>query len=209
MRRLVAVLLALALGAGGGLGVAETSGAVSVAVGAAKHRATASKRGKPSACTHRQRARLRRCRPSYRMSAKRLRPLRDLASIAAPGAGAPSTATPVAPSTTTPGTPAAPPPAPPVLSTLGANAYDMSGFVLRLTKTTVPAGNLTVFFTNHDVSDHNLWIQSPGGGLEQISDALGLNASANKTVAVTAGTWRLFCSLPEHEAMTRDLTVTP
>jgi plastocyanin len=209
MRRLVAVLLALALGAGGALGVAATSGAVSVSPGAAKPRAAAAKRGKPSACTHRRRARVRRCRPSYRMSAKRLRPLKGLASIAAPAPGTPSTATPAAPSTTAPGTPGTPPPPPPILSTLGANAYDMSGFVLRLTKTTVPAGNLTVFFTNHDVSDHNLWIESPGGGLERISDAVGLNASANKTVAVTAGTWRLFCSLPEHEAMTRDLTVTP
>jgi len=87
-------------------------------------------------------------------------------------------------------------------------AATTAGFVLRLTRTTVQAGNLTVFFTNHDVSDHNLWIESPGGGLERISDTVGLNDSTNKTVAVTAGTWRLFCALPGHEAMTRDVNVT-
>jgi plastocyanin len=214
--RLVATLLVLTLGAGGALGVAATSGAVAASPGAGKQRAApkqraAAKRAKATTCTKRQRVRLRRCRPSYRMSAKRLSPLAGRATVPALSPGTPSGSAP-APTTTTPAAPVPPPPPPPpppVLSTLGANAYDMSGFVLRLTKTTVPAGDLTVFFTNHDVSDHNLWIESPAGGLERISDAIGLNASANKTVTVTAGTWRLFCSLPEHEAMTRDLTVTP
>jgi plastocyanin len=210
--RLAAILLALAIGAGGALGAAATSSRAVAGPAAAskhrpavKHRATATKAG---TCTKRQRARLRRCRPGYRMSAKRLRPLKGPTSGASTGAGT-AAAAPATPPATTPGTPATPPPPPPVLSTVGANAYDMGGFVLRLTKTTIPAGNLTVFFTNHDVSQHNLWIESPGGGLERISDEIGLNASVNKTVAVTAGTWRLFCSLPEHEAMTRALTVTP
>ncbi|MDX6679616.1 MAG: hypothetical protein QOE31_3668 [Solirubrobacteraceae bacterium] len=114
--------------------------------------------------------------------------------------------------------PTAPPPAPapavlpaaPVAGTLGVNAYDIDGFVLRLTRSSVPAGNLTIFFRNHDVSDHNLWIEGPGGDVvERISDTVGENGGGSRTLAVTAGAWRLFCALPDHGAMTRTLTVTP
>ena len=106
--------------------------------------------------------------------------------------------------------PAPPPPPPPVVSTLGVGAYDTGGFELRLTRTSVAAGSLTVFFRNYDVSLHNLWISGPGGDVvEQLSDAVGEGGGATHTLPVTPGTWRLFCSLPDHEAMTRDLTVTP
>ena len=82
--------------------------------------------------------------------------------------------------------------------------------MLRLTRTSVPAGNLTVFFRNHDVSDHNLWIEGPGGDVvERISDTVGEDGGGSRTLPVTAGAWRLFCSLPDHGAMTRTLTVTP
>ncbi|MDX6683215.1 MAG: hypothetical protein QOG94_3254 [Solirubrobacteraceae bacterium] len=82
--------------------------------------------------------------------------------------------------------------------------------MLRLTRTSVPAGSLTVFFRNHDVSDHNLWIEGPGGDvLERVSDTVGEDGGAARTLTVTAGAWRLFCALPDHGAMTRTLTVTP
>jgi hypothetical protein len=129
----------------------------------------------------------------------------------APAATAPG-GTPGAPAT---GDPAAPPPAPPppptpVVSTLGVGAYDMGGFVLRLTRTTVPAGILTIFFRNHDVSDHNLWISSPDGEtVERVSDTVGEDGGDSRTLPVTAGAWRLFCALPDHGAMTRTLTVSP
>ena len=84
------------------------------------------------------------------------------------------------------------------------------GFLLRLTRTSVPAGELTVFFRNYDVSDHNLWIASPGGSVvEQISDTVGEGGGGSRTLPVSAGAWRLFCSLPDHGVMTRTLTVTP
>lgn len=105
-----------------------------------------------------------------------------------------------------PGPPAPPPP----VSTLGVGAHDAGGFVLRLTRTSVSAGELTIFFRNHDVSVHNLWISSPGGHVvERISDTVGEGGGATRTLPVTAGAWRLFCSLPDHGAMTRTLTVTP
>ena len=39
------------------------------------------------------------------------------------------------------------------------------------------------------------------------SEAVGEDGGATKTVAVTPGTWRLYCSLTGHDAMTRDLAV--
>jgi hypothetical protein len=126
----------------------------------------------------------------------------DLAVGPAAG-GAPVPATGAAPAP--PG--AAPPP--PVVSTLGVSAYDRGGFLLILTRNSVPAGELTVFFRNEDVSDHNLWIEGPGDVLERISDTLGGGAGAFRTLPVTPGRWRLFCSLPDHGAMTRTLSVGP
>jgi plastocyanin len=85
----------------------------------------------------------------------------------------------------------------------------MGGFLLRLTRTSVAAGNLTIFFRNYDVSDHNLWIEGPGDVVERISDTVGEGGGGSRTLPVTAGAWRLFCALPDHGAMTRTLTVTP
>ena len=101
-------------------------------------------------------------------------------------------------------------PATPVASGVGAEAYDFGSFVLRLTRTSVPAGNLTVYFRNYDVSEHNLWLDPPagsGGSSVMISEALGEGEGATRTVAVTPGTWRLYCSLTGHGVMTRDLAV--
>ena len=119
-----------------------------------------------------------------------------------PGEPAPPTGDP--PAQGTPG------PVAPVASTIGAEAYDFGSFVLRLTKTAVPAGNLTIYFRNYDVSEHNLWIAAPAASAAApvlVSGAVGEGGGATKTVAVTPGIWRLYCSLTGHEAMTRDLAV--
>ncbi len=97
--------------------------------------------------------------------------------------------------------------APVVASTLGVEARDIDGFLLRLTRTAVPAGNLTIFFRNHDSSKHNLWIAPPAGSSMQISDDVGEGAGATKTVPVTPGSWRLYCALEGHSSMTRSLAV--
>jgi hypothetical protein len=109
-----------------------------------------------------------------------------------------------------PASPSEPPTSPlAVASTLGADAYDVGSFVLRLTRLSVPAGQLTIYFRNHDVSDHDLWLDGPEGDApERISDAVGESGGAVKKVRVTAGAWRLYCSLPGHGFMQRTLTVT-
>jgi hypothetical protein len=137
-----------------------------------------------------------------------------VATTPAPTIAATPAAPATAPATPTSTDPVAPPPPPspptaPVLSTLGVGAYDMDGFLLRLTRPSVAAGTLTIFYRNNDVSDHNLWIEGPGDVLEQVSDTVGEGGGATKTLPVTAGTWRLFCSLPDHGAMTHTFTVTP
>ena len=186
-------------------------------------KAGGSARAAPAACPKRDRARskCRRARVSagYKRGARRGRAL-----LAPPRTGAPSgaaakpaagtasgpagPATPAAPAA--PGAGGTPPPPAPVASSVGAEAYDFGAFVLRLTRTAVPAGNLTIYFRNNDVADHNLWFDAPaaaGGASQMISEAVGEGGGATKTVPVTPGTWRLYCSLDGHEAMTRDLAV--
>lgn len=99
-------------------------------------------------------------------------------------------------------------PAAAIASTVGADAFDLGSFVLRLTRPAVPAGTLTIYFHNRDVGDHNLWIDGPGLAAPlQVSGAVGENGTATKRLAVGAGAWRLYCSLPGHEAMSATLTV--
>jgi plastocyanin len=237
VRRTAAIALALAVAllcAPGG-GAARASGAAAPVVagtqlaGCAKAGSSTGRRSTARTSTARRRAAKRparaarsaRQRVAGRLSMSRkaqrscfgFRPAKLLAAQPAASAGAPDTA---APGAVAPGAgPSDPPPPPggvptaPVASTLGVSAYDSDGFVLRMTRTSVPAGNLTIFFRNHDVSDHNLWIEGPGGDVvERISDSVGEDGGATHTLAVTAGAWRLFCSLPDHGAMTRTLTVT-
>jgi len=215
MRSLLVSALAAALFAAGPPAGAAGESAGPAAPGASQTGAV--KRATAARCSPRRiaalgtrRARTARrasCRSTGRMSAKTPR---RAAWPATPGAlrgggtpVSPAPAGPTAPGTTAPGTTA------PVASTIGANAYDIGGFVLRLTRSSVPAGNLTVFFRNNDVSDHDLWIEGPGGVLERISERVGEGGGATRTIAVTPGAWRMFCSLADHDAMTRGLTVTP
>lgn len=237
MRRLVVIAVALAVGFGAALaaGAATARPAAStltrhhvvvrgqVARCVRRARADAkdgrgAKTAGPARHAHRSaRVRKRACRPAKR------EPLRTPpVSVAVPTPRPEATAP---PPPTPPAAPAAPivatdpapvattptvtTPAPPVASTLGVGAFDIGGFLLRFTKASVPAGDLTIFYRNNDVSDHNLWIEGPGDVLERISDTVGENGGASKTLAVTPGAWRLFCSLPGHEAMSGTLTVTP
>jgi hypothetical protein len=172
---------------------------------AAKKKACPVKRKRES---KRARARRRAC------VARRKRAAREplVAGVDAPAGATPAPGPGTAPAPA-PGPAAAAPaggaPAPaPVASTLGVDAFDFGSFVLRLTRPAVPAGPLTIYYRNRDVSEHNLWIDGPGlGGPLLVSGAIGEGATATKKLSVSAGSWRLFCSLPGHEAMSATLTV--
>ena len=208
--RLAAIFVALAV---------LVAGAAAPASGATVQRSSSSA-AKNKACTkkpsQRARAACRRARASagFRRGAAGgralLAPRAARPTAAVPGRAATGPAVPGAPAPPAGDPPAQSPTDPvPVASTIGAEAYDFGSFVLRLTKASVPAGQLTIYFRNHDVSDHNLWIDPPTGAgtPTQISAAVGEGGGATKTVAVTPGAWRFYCSLLGHEAMTRDLTV--
>ncbi|MDX6720461.1 MAG: hypothetical protein QOJ63_2715 [Solirubrobacteraceae bacterium] len=225
MRRVVAVAVAVAL-CGGAAGAAPAGAARASPRGASHHAvkrvtlarcakqrlatalASAAPGGRLVAAAAAGWGRLRACGLGHYRPAVAPRP------VAAPGHAAGPAVAPVAvaaPATALDPAPAPPATAPtaPVHSTLGVSAYDRGGFLLLLTRSSVPAGELTVFFRNEDVSVHNLWIEGPGNVLERVSDTVGEGDGAARTLAVGAGQWRLFCSLPDHGAMARTLSVTP
>jgi plastocyanin len=213
-RTIVALAIALAV-ALTSLGSAGTPRAAADPASFGGTKTHAVKRAKAKRCAKQRRAAKRAARagrPRQRgcgsgKTGKTKKPSRP-AGTSPPPAGASATP-PTGATGAPPAGPASAPPAP-VVSTLGVSAYDMDGFLLRLTRTSVAAGDLTVFFRNYDVSDHNLWIAGPGEAVvEQISDTVGEGGGGSRTIAVTAGSWRLFCTLPDHGAMTRTLTVTP
>jgi hypothetical protein len=229
MRRAVAIALALALGAGG----ASSAGAAGAGRGASRgttnhavervrlarcarqrlavRHASAARGDRLAVAASARPGRLRACGLGHLEPAVARRPVAAAGQAPSPAdpvlgpvpGGAPVPATGAAPA------PPATAPATPVASTLGVSAYDRGGFLLLLTRNSVPAGELTVFFRNEDVSDHNLWIEGPGDVRERISDRVGEGQGALRTLAVTPGQWRLFCSLPDHGAMTRTLRVGP
>ena len=234
MTRRVATLAAvLAMLCGGAMAAAPSADAGSrgraATADTAKRASTAC--AKSSRASSRARARCRRARytAGYRRTKRRGRALLARPFIAAPvRRNTPDRAIPAGASGVTPGpapgaaplpipgtgTEATPPPdtstPPGVASSVGAGAYDFGSFVLRLTRVAVPAGNLTIYFHNYDVSEHNLWIAPPaalGRPALLVSEAVGEHGGATKTIPVTIGTWRLYCSLDGHEAMTRDLAV--
>ena len=214
-RAAIAVVLAVVCAAiAGGAGAAASAAGQRSAAAAGS-----SARSAPASCPKRDRARskCRRARGAagYRRGARRGRALLTAPLVRAPsGAARPSAGATSGPAGTTsppapaPGAPSSP--AAPVASSVGAEAYDFGSFVLRLTRTAVPAGDLTIYFRNYDVSEHNLWLDAPAaarGSSLMISEAVGEGGGAKRTVAVTPGTWRLYCSLDGHEVMTRDLAV--
>lgn len=232
MRRVAAIiglaaLLAASLGAAAG--EARSRGAQASASGCSQARAKPARRAvtRRAAASHAARRPITAAR-SRRASRARARCRRGRAAFAHDPARAharipplPASRLPAAGPATSPGAPSgagapadgAPPtpaPAQPVASSVGADAYDPGTFVLRLTRTSVPAGGLTIYFRNHDVAEHNLWLDPPRVDAASIlvSGAVGEDEGAAKTVVVTPGTWRLYCSLPGHEAMTRNLAVT-
>jgi hypothetical protein len=159
-----------------------------------------------------------RCAAKHRGSSKRARAARRRCvakglkrkrapAVAAPAPVVPPTVAPAAPAPAVVA-PADPVAAAPVASAVGVEALDPGTFVLRLSRASVPAGTLTVYFRNRDVGEHNLWIAGPGLGAPlQVSDSVGENGTASKKLAVTPGAWRLYCSLPGHEAMSATLSV--
>jgi hypothetical protein len=131
-----------------------------------------------------------------------------------------ATAAPAAPDA--PAYPGAPAPAPatvpeppgPTLPPIYSNPYavQVQGFEfgLQLSKAAVSAGNVRVEFNLARAEDpHNLWlVREDGGGSPYVFDEEPSGAVVARTLALTRGRWKLFCSLNGHEAAGMRATLT-
>ena len=207
LARVVALAVALALGLTGATAPAEAA--------KTSKRVPACKTKKASKKAAKQPRRKRACRPRARHLRKATKP--------------------PAPAPVVPLAPAAPPAAPdlapvapvagdvPLVPTdptcgpspnLGVTAEDAGGFRLRLTRTCVPAGLLSVNWRNTDQSDHDLWAMPVGSTPGEVQQVIPRSATTEELplsgeVTLTAGRWELFCSLPGHGAMRAAVTVAP
>lgn len=204
----------LALGAVLAVALAGAPPADAVAAEKAR-RAPACKTKKASEKTAGQPRRKRRCRPQARHlrkpAAKRSKPAPIAPSLPTALPGVPTVAAPPAVLPSQPA-PAVDPTCGPSHN-IGATAEDLDGFRLRLTRTCVPAGVLTVNYRNTDSSDHDLWaVPLAVAGEEQqviVRTPTTDDVPLYGTATVTPGRWELLCSLSGHGAMRATVTVTP
>jgi plastocyanin len=111
-----------------------------------------------------------------------------------PAPGAPL-AEPLAPATPAPpgGTPPAPPPSVPhVLITADEWSFSLS-------RTSVPAGKVVLGLVNHGQDEHNLNATSEGSLAGSLPNT-DPGELRQLTLDMHAGSYKLFCSLPEHES---------
>ncbi len=90
----------------------------------------------------------------------------------------------------------APPPKPPSIPHVQVTAVEYS---YTLSRTTVPAGEVIFDFVNHGQDEHNLNVQPAGGEVVDSLPNTQAHVSSEQEVVLRAGTYTLFCSLPEHE----------
>jgi plastocyanin len=141
-------------------------------------------------------------------------PLTGSARTPAPGGGAPTGTT-----TTTPaGTPATTSPAstdPPSLQAVGVTLDDRGGYTALLSRASASAGAVVVQLVNQGEDPHNLRVvpTDHAGAAVDFPDT-GPGQNTTRTLTLTAGTYRVFCTLTtpvNHEAagMHATLTVAP
>lgn len=130
----------------------------------------------------------------------------------APGSTAPGA--PPVPAPAPPAPPTPPPPGPGTLIALGVRETETPDYVTVLSRTSIPAGDVTVELQNTGEDPHNLRIiRTDGkGGATQFSEA-GPGTTESRTVRFTVGTYRFYCTLMapfSHDAagMNATLTVT-
>jgi hypothetical protein len=170
VRRLVALTIVLALGA--------------AAPGAAR----------PSACGKRVA-----CKGKLR-AAKAGMPAAWAKRAPFPGGSAPDAPAPSEPRK--PGAPAPPPPPPPPPDNpryLQVVARDSDQWRLQLSRGALLSGTVEVEFNNRYAEDpHDLWLRRASTTYQ--FDLVNNGEKATKHLALSAGTWKLWCDLPEHEA---------
>jgi plastocyanin len=89
-----------------------------------------------------------------------------------------------------------PAPAPPSVPHVQVSAVEYS---FTLSRTTVPAGKVIFEFVNDGQDEHNLNVLGSEGPPAGTFPDAPPKAVSDQTMVLRAGTYTLFCSLPEHE----------
>jgi len=120
-----------------------------------------------------------------------------VAPAAAVDAPAPAVPAPTTTTTTTAATPTTPAPAPPALPR--RTGVDEGEYYVRPARTLLGAGTEELNVSNFGMDDHDLTIDDAAG--HRIAQAaLAAGATAKILVDLPAGTYRLYCSLLDHDA---------
>jgi plastocyanin len=163
------------------------------ALGASTHHRRAHARACVHARHHRHGAR--RCRSKTHKGSRNLPTGATGATGAGGGAGAPPLPVEqvVTPSGEPPGSGAPPPPTVPhVLVTAVEWSFSLS-------RASVPAGKVVLQFVDHGQDEHNLNVSSEGSLSGSLPDTHP-DEMRQLTLNLRPGSYKLFCSLPEHEA---------
>jgi plastocyanin len=94
-----------------------------------------------------------------------------------------------------PGEPTAPK-TPPSVRHVQVTAVEYS---FTLSRASVPAGKVVFEFVNHGQDEHNLNVLPSEGPPAGSFPTAASQAVGQQTMVLRAGTYTLFCSLPEHE----------
>jgi hypothetical protein len=118
------------------------------------------------------------------------------------------------------GSPAAPTAAVPAVSApvcvpedsewLTVTALDENAkFILRLSRTCLRAGRTIVQLQNQDAQEHDLWAEgtAPVVAKREVVTSAAPESLEQAETTLSAGEWRLFCSIPGHGTMSRTVSV--
>jgi plastocyanin len=136
-------------------------------------------------------------------------------SPAGPGSGsptAPTTSTDPTSGSTTPQPGSGDGPTPPQSQAVGVTVDDRTGYSARLSRASVTAGSVVVQLHNQGEDDHNLRvIPTDHAGATVDFPLTGSGKNTTKTLTLTAGSYRLFCTLTtpvNHETAGMNATLT-
>jgi plastocyanin len=103
-------------------------------------------------------------------------------------------------------------PTPPPVQAVGVAVDDRTGYTARLSRTSVTAGSIIVQLQNQGEDDHNLRVvPTDHAGTTVDFPLTGSGQNTTKTLALTTGSYRLFCTLTtpvNHETAGMAATLT-
>lgn len=94
---------------------------------------------------------------------------------------------------------------PPVLAHVQVSARE---YGYTLSRSTVPAGKVVFQFVNNGEDEHNLNVNSAEGSREGSFPNTPSKGIVNQAIMLKAGSYTLFCTLPEHEKKGMKATLT-